>query len=54
MQLTGRAGILPAASGLERQMMKEITTMTEHVQTSGRFGTAVSSEAQRNKVMRNT
>jgi len=34
-------------------MMKEITTMTDHVQ-SGRFGTAVSSDAQRNKVMRNT
>ncbi len=28
--------------------------MTDHVQTSGRFGTAVSSDAQRNKVMRNT
>jgi modulator of FtsH protease len=35
-------------------MMKEITTMTDHVQTSGRFGTAVSSDGQRNKVMRNT
>src|SRR3990167_4462318 len=35
-------------------MMKEITTMTDHVQTSGRFGTAVSSDAQRNKVIRNT
>ena len=28
--------------------------MTDHVQTSGRFGTAVSSDALRNKVMRNT
>jgi modulator of FtsH protease len=36
-------------------MMKELTTMTDHVQpTSGRFGTAVSTSAQRNKVMRNT
>jgi modulator of FtsH protease len=35
-------------------MMKEITTMTDQVQTRGRFGTAVSSDAQRNKVMRNT
>jgi modulator of FtsH protease len=35
--------------------MKELTTMTDHVQTtSGRFGTAVSTSAQRNKVMRNT
>jgi modulator of FtsH protease len=34
--------------------MKEITTMTDQVQTRGRFGTAVSSDAQRNKVMRNT
>jgi modulator of FtsH protease len=36
------------------QMMKELTTMTDHVQAGGRFGTAVSSSAQRNKVMRNT
>jgi len=35
-------------------MMKEITTMTDHVQTSGRFGTAVASSVERNKVMRNT
>jgi modulator of FtsH protease len=35
-------------------MMKEITTMTDQAQTSGRFGTAVSSDALRNKVMRNT
>jgi modulator of FtsH protease len=34
--------------------MKEITTMTDQVHTSGRFGTAVSSDAQRNKVLRNT
>jgi modulator of FtsH protease len=34
--------------------MKEITTMTDQVHPSGRFGTAVSSDAQRNKVMRNT
>jgi len=50
---TGKTGILPAVTGPECQMMKEITTMTDHVQ-SGRFGTAVSSDAQRNKVMRNT
>ncbi|MCW5652656.1 Bax inhibitor-1 family protein [Hydrogenophaga sp.] len=28
--------------------------MTDHVQTSGRFGTAVSSDVQRNRVLRNT
>lgn len=28
--------------------------MSDHIQTSGRFGTAVSSSAERNKVMRNT
>ncbi len=28
--------------------------MSDHIQTTGRFGTAVSSPAQRNKVMRNT
>lgn len=28
--------------------------MTDHVQTSGRFGTAIGSSAERNKVMRNT
>jgi modulator of FtsH protease len=36
------------------QILKELTTMSEHIQTSGRFGTAVSTPAQRNKVMRNT
>jgi modulator of FtsH protease len=35
-------------------MMKEITTMTDHVQKSGRFGSAVASSVERNKVMRNT
>jgi len=34
-------------------MLKEIT-MTTPVQTSNRFGTAVSTDVQRNKVMRNT
>jgi len=34
--------------------LKEFTTMSDHIQTGGRFGTAVSSSAERNKVMRNT
>jgi modulator of FtsH protease len=37
-----------------RQILKEFTTMSDHIQTSGRFGTAVSTSAERNKVMRNT
>jgi modulator of FtsH protease len=36
------------------QILKEFTTMSDHIQTSGRFGTAVSTSAERNKVMRNT
>jgi len=34
--------------------LKEFTTMSDHIQTGGRFGTAVSSSVERNKVMRNT
>src|SRR5690606_17321239 len=36
------------------QILKEFTTMSDHIQSSGRFGTAVSTSAERNKVMRNT
>jgi modulator of FtsH protease len=35
-------------------MMKDLTTMTDHAQTSDRFGGALSRDVQRNKVMRNT
>jgi modulator of FtsH protease len=51
---TGRVPFRRPGTGPPCQMMKEITTMTEQVHPSGRFGTAVSSDAQRNKVMRNT
>jgi modulator of FtsH protease len=36
------------------QSLKEITTMTDHVHNSGRFGSATSTPAIRNRVMRNT
>jgi modulator of FtsH protease len=36
------------------QSLKEITTMTDHVHTSGRLGSALSTSATRNRVMRNT
>jgi len=35
-------------------MMKELTTMTDHVQTSDRFGSSLAYAEQRNKVLRNT
>lgn len=51
---TGGASFRRPDAGPTCQMMKEITTMTDQVHTGGRFGTAVSSDAQRNKVLRNT
>jgi modulator of FtsH protease len=36
------------------QIPKEFSTMSDHIQTGGRFGTAASSSVERNKVMRNT